>query len=131
MSGSRGGAVMVVVQRNEVSRNRLLYILTIILSAVVLSAVAVNFSRSSEAGQVLLGLLAPIAFVAVVLSLVQRLTHPKRSRVLLFQRDDEIVVAINAVHEGIKLRLLRDILGDQFTSFTEAVGLRGNSLEND
>jgi len=40
---------MVVVQRNEVSRNRLLYILTIILSAVVLSAVAVNFSRSSEA----------------------------------------------------------------------------------
>src|SRR5436309_15586412 len=71
MSGSRGGAVMVVVQRNEVSRNRLLYILTIVLSAAVLSAVAVNFSRSSEAVQVLLVLLAPIAFVAVVLSLVQ------------------------------------------------------------
>src|SRR5436309_14389636 len=71
MSGSRGGAVMVVVQRNEVSRNRLLYILTIILSAVVLFAVAVNFSRSSEAVQVPLVLLPPIAFVAVVLSLVQ------------------------------------------------------------
>src|SRR5437867_11786532 len=117
MSGSRGGAGMVVVQRNEVSRNRLLYILTIILSAVVLSAVAVNFSRRSEAIQVLLVLLAPIAFVAVVLSLVQLLTHPKRSQVLLFQRDDEIVVAFNAVHEGFKLRFLRDILGDQVTSF--------------
>jgi len=122
---------MVVVQRNEVSRNRLLYILTIVLSAVVLSAVAVNFSRSSEAVQVLLVLLAPIAFVAVVLSLVQFLTHPKRSQVLLFQRDDEMVVATNAVHEGFKLRFLRDILGDQVTSFTDEDRVRWESLEND
>src|SRR5437762_13861338 len=76
MGGSRGEAVMVVVQRNEVSRNRLLYILTIILSAVVLSAVAVNFLRSSEAIQGLLVLLAPIAFVARVLSLVRLPTPP-------------------------------------------------------
>src|SRR5438094_8294697 len=121
MSGSRGGAFMVVLQRNEVSRNRFLYILTLILSAVVLSGVAVNLSRSSEAVQVLLMLLAPIALVAVVLSLVQLLTHPKRSQVLLFQRDDEMVVATNAVHEGFKLRFLVESLGDQDTTVMHVV----------
>src|SRR5437762_12772143 len=48
MTGSGGWSVMVVVQRNEVSRNRVVYILTIILSVIVLSGIAAEFSQSSQ-----------------------------------------------------------------------------------
>jgi len=122
---------MVVLQRNEVSRNRLLYILTIILSAVVLAGIIANFSQRSEPAQAFSVLLGAIAVVAVVLSLIQLLAHPKRSQVLLFQRDDEMVVATNALHEGFKLRFLRDILGEHVSSFTDEDRAHWKSLEDD
>src|SRR5436309_14516663 len=101
---------MVVVQRNEVSRNRVLYILTVILSGVVLSGVGVTFSQTSEPVQVLLVLLGAIPVVAVVLSLIQLFAHPKRSQVLLLQLDDEMVLTITAVDEGYVLPFLRVLL---------------------
>src|SRR6266850_8541001 len=123
---------MVVLQRNEVSRIRLLYILTIILSAVVLAGTIVNFSQRSEPAQAFSLLLGAIAVVAAVLSLIQLLAHPKRSQVLLFHRgDEEMVVATNALHEGFKLRFLRDILGDHVTSFTDEDRAHWKSLEDD
>jgi hypothetical protein len=122
---------MVVVQRNEVSRSRVLHILTIILSAGVLAGIIFNFSQSSEVVQALCVLLGAIAVVAVVLSLIQLFAHPKRSQVLLFHRDDEMVVATNALHEGFKLRFLRDILGEHVTSFTDEERARWKSLESD
>src|SRR2546425_95185 len=122
---------MVVLQRNEVSRNRLLYILTIILSAVVLAGIIANFSQRSEPAQAFSLLVGAIAVVAVVLSLIQLLAHPKRSQVLLFQRDDEMVVATNALHEGFKLRFLRDILGEHVSSFTDEDRAHWKSLEDD
>ena len=122
---------MVVVQRNEVSRNRVVYILTIILSVIVLSGIAAEFSQSSQPVQVLCVVLGAIALLAIALSLIQLFAHPKRSQVLLFQRDDEMVLATNAVHEGFKLRFLRDILGEQVTSFTDEDRLRWKSLESD
>ena len=131
MTGSGGWSVMVVVQRNEVSRNRVVYILTIILSVIVLSGIAAEFSQSSQPVQVLCVVLGAIALLAIALSLIQLFAHPKRSQVLLFQRDDEMVLATNAVHEGFKLRFLRDILGEQVTSFTDEDRLRWKSLESD
>ena len=122
---------MVVVQRNEVSRNRVVYILTIILSVIVLSGIAAEFSQSSQPVQVLCVVLGAIALLAIALSLIQLFAHPKRSQVLLFQRDDEMVLATNAVHEGFKLRFLRHILGEQVTSFTDEDRLRWKSLESD
>jgi hypothetical protein len=122
---------MVVLQRNEVSRNRVLYVLTIILSAVVLSAVIFNFAGSSQPVQGLSVLLGAVAALALVLSAVQLLAYPRRSQVLLFQRDDEIVVATNALHEGYKLRFLRDILGENVTSFTDEDRTHWKSLEDD
>src|SRR5207237_8845851 len=107
---------MVVLQRNEVSRNRLLYILTVILSAVVLAGIVVNFSQSSDAVKGFSLLLGAIAALAVVLSLIQLFAHPRRSQVLLFHRDDDMVVASNALHEGFKLQFLPDFLVDHFTS---------------
>src|SRR5437016_872656 len=122
---------MVVVQRNEVSRNKVICVLAIVLSAVVLAHSLMNFSQSSEAGQVFYVLLGVIALLAVVLSLIQLFAHPKRSQVLLFQRDEEIVVATNALHEGFKMRFLRDVLGENVTSFSDEGRARWKPLEND
>src|SRR5689334_1275295 len=102
---------MVVMQRNEVRRSRTIFFLTMILSVLALAVVVLNFSAASGATRVSLGALAIISLDATVLSLLQVYTYPKRSQVLLFQNDEEIVIATNALHEGFKLRFLRDILG--------------------
>jgi hypothetical protein len=122
---------MVVVQRNEVSRNRVIYILGIVLSAMVLANCFMNFSHSSEVVQAVYVLLSVAAILAVVLSLIQLFAHPKRSQVLLFHRDEEIVVATNALHEGFKLRFLRDVLGENVTAFSDEDRARWKPLEND
>src|SRR5947207_14268133 len=122
---------MVVLQRNEVSRNRVLYILTLILSAVVVAGIVVNFSQRSEAAQAFSLLLGAVAVAAVVISLIQLVAHPRRSQVLLFHRDDEMVVATNALHQAFKLRFLRDILGENVTAFTDEDRAHWKSLEAD
>jgi hypothetical protein len=65
------------------------------------------------------------------LSFVQLYAHPRRSQVLLFQHDDETVVATNAIHEGYKLRFLRDVLGENVFSFSDDDRARWKSLEAD
>jgi len=122
---------MVILQRNEVSRNRLLFFLTIVLSVTALTVVVLNFSASSQAAQFGMVLMAAAAFLALVLSFLQLYVHPKRSQVILFQRDDEIVIATNALHEGFKLRFLRDILGENLTAFSDEERVRWKPLEAD
>ena len=122
---------MVVLQRNEVGRHRLLFILTIILSAVTLTGIVFNFSRSSPAWQTVLVIVTGVSIVAAILSLLQLYAYPKRSQVLLFQHDGEIVLATNALHEGFKLRFLRDILGENVTAFSDEDRVRWQSLESD
>jgi len=122
---------MVVVQRNEVSRNKVIYFLAIVLSAVVVFDGFVGFSQRSQVGQLVYVLLDLAGVLAIVLSLIQLFAHPKRSQVLLIQRDEEIVIATNALHEGFKLRFLRDILGDNVESFSDEDRARWKSLETD
>jgi hypothetical protein len=122
---------MVVMQRNEVSRNKVINIVAIVLSAVVLAEAFMNFSVSSQFGQVLYVLLALAAILAVGLSLIQLFAHPKRSQVLLIHRDEDMVVATNALHEGFKLRFLRDILGESVASFSDEDRSRWKPLESD
>jgi hypothetical protein len=122
---------MVVVQRNEVSRNKIIYILTLVLSAVVFAGALMNFSQASEVGQAFYLLLGIVALLASLLSLIQLFAHPKRSQVLLFHRDEAIVVATNALHEGFKLRFLRDILGENVTAFSDEERARWKPLEAD
>jgi hypothetical protein len=125
------GLAMVILQRNEVSRNRLVFFLTIVLSIICLIAVFLNFSEASQAAQLGLAALGVAAAVALVLSVLQLYVHPKRSQVLLFQNDEEIVIATNALHEGFKLRFLRDILGDAVTAFSDEDRVRWKPLEAD
>ena len=122
---------MVVVQRNEVSRTRMLAWLTILLSAAVLGGIADVYSSESDAIRFALVLLSAAALIAVILSILQLYSHPKRSQVLLFQRDDEMVLATNAVHEGFKLRFLRDILGENVFAFSDEERARWKGLEAD
>ena len=122
---------MVILQRNEVSRIRLAYLLTIILSVVSLIAIALNFSSTTQPVQLGLVALGAAAIVALVLSVLQLYVHPKRSQVLLFQNDEEMVVATNALHEGFKLRFLRDILGESVTAFSDEDRAKWKPLEAD
>ena len=122
---------MVVLQRNEVNRNRILYCLAIVLSLAVLAGIAFDFSGQSEAVQVVLVAVGAVAVFGIVLSIIQLWAHPKRSQVILYQRDDEIVVATNALHEGFKLRFLRDILGENVSAFRDEDRARWKSLEAD
>jgi hypothetical protein len=122
---------MVVVQRNEVSRGRVQCWLTILLSAVVIGGIVRVHSGQPDLVRFVLVLLGSVAVVAVFLSILQLYSHPKRSQVLLFHRDDEMVVATNATHEGYKLRFLRDILGDNVFAFSDEERARWKSLEAD
>jgi hypothetical protein len=122
---------MVVLQRHDISRNRIVYLLTVTLSAVVLGGVVTNFSGASELMRLLLVILGGIAGAALVLSLLQLYALPGRAQVLLFQNDEEVVIATNAIHEGFKLRFLRDILGENVTAFNDEDRARWKPLESD
>ena len=122
---------MVIVQRNEVSRNRLIFLLTIVISVISLIVILLNFSEASQLGQLGLVVLGVAALVALALSFLQLYVHPKRSQVILFQDDDEMVVATNALHEGFKLRFLRDILGESVTAFSDEDRAKWKPLESD
>jgi hypothetical protein len=122
---------MVVLQRNDIRRTRIVFFLTIMLAAVTLIVIGINFSEAPDAARLLFVLLGLGASVAIVLVLLQLYGFPKRSQVLLFQNEEAIVVATNALHEGFKLRFLRDILGEQVTAFSDEDRLRWKSLEAD
>jgi hypothetical protein len=105
--------------------------LSLVLSVIALTVVVLNFSAASQAAQFGMVLLAAVAVLALALSFLQLYVHPKRSQVILFQNDDEIVVATNALHEGFKLRFLRDILGESVTAFSDEERARWKTLETD
>jgi hypothetical protein len=122
---------MVVLQRNEVKRHRMLSVLAIILSLATFTGIALNFSGASDVARIVLVLLGLIAGVATILCLLQLYGYPKRSQVLLFQNDEQIVIATNVLHEGFKLRFLRDILGENVSSFSDEERIRWQVLEAD
>jgi hypothetical protein len=122
---------MVILQRSEISRHRAVFFLTVILSVLALVDVVVSFSGASDLVRVFLVLLGGLATVALVLSLLQLWASPQRSQVLIFQSDDGMVIATNALHEGFKLRFLRDVLGEQVTAFSDEDRVHWKPLEAD
>src|SRR5689334_18399868 len=103
---------MVILSRTETSRNRVLYFLTFILSITVLIGVFRQFTQSTPAMQALLVVLAASAAAAILTAIVQLYAFPKRSHALIIQREGDMIIATNAVHEGFKLRFLRDVLNE-------------------
>src|SRR4051812_50180020 len=113
---------MVIQPRTDVFRNRILYFLTLILSL----AVIVEALRSPQPLTLILG---SAALVAIVLTLLQIYAIPKRSHALLIQREGDMIIATNVVHEGFKLRLLRDVLTEHVFSFSDEDRERFNILK--
>jgi len=122
---------MVVLQRTELGRIRLLVFLTIILATTMLVASGTLYSQVSENMRVVLVILGGVGLVALVLALLQLYVYPRRSHVLLLQRGSEMIVATNALHEGFKLRFLRDVLTDSVTALSDEDRARWKTLEAD
>ena len=122
---------MVIQQRTELRRNRILYFLSLILAIPVLAIAISHYSTVAPNVQTVLLLLGVIALALATLVVVQLYSFPKRSHALLIQRDGEFVVATNAVHEGFKLRFLRDVLSENVFSFSDEDREKYKSLEQD
>ena len=122
---------MVIQQRTELGRNRILYILSLILAIVVLIGVVSQYSAAAPAIQTAL-LVAGLASIgAIVLVTVQFYSFPRRSHALLIQREGDVIIATNAVHEGFKLRFLRDVLSENVFAFSDEDREKYKALEQD
>jgi hypothetical protein len=123
---------MVVLQRTELRRNRLIYFLTIVLAISSMTVAVSLYSQStSDIVHAALVILAGIGILSLILCLIQLYAFPGRSHVLLVHRGDEMIIATNALHEGFKLRFLRDVLTDNVSTLTDEERARWKFLEAD
>jgi hypothetical protein len=122
---------MVIQSRTETRRNRVLYFLTFILSITVLIGVFRQYEQSSAVMQALLIVLAASAAGAILIAILQLYAFPKRSHALIIQREGDMIIATNAVHEGFKLRFLRDVLNEHVFVFSDEDRDRLKALETD
>jgi hypothetical protein len=119
------------MQRTEIGRVRILYFLSIILGTTAVVTAWTLYSQVSENSQLALVLLGIIGLAAVVLSLIQLYAFPKRSHALLVHRGTEMILATNALHEGFKLRFLRDVMSENVASLSDEERARWKFLEAD
>ena len=122
---------MVLHTRTEVGRNRLVFILTIILSIASMITVISQYSQSSDNMHAVLLILAGVSILALAISVIQLYGIPRRSSVLLVQQSEDMIVATNATHEGFKFRFIRDVMSENIINFSDADRIRWKFLEED
>ena len=122
---------MVVLQRTELGRMRLLFFLTIALSATALVASVTLYSQASENLRLALITLGVVGFIALLLALLQLYVYPRRTHALLVQRGSEMIIATNSLHDGYKLRFLRDVLSENVVALSDEDRARWKALEAD
>ena len=122
---------MVVQSRTDIGRNRLLYILTIILSIAALVSAVLQYSDSSDGGRAVLLILAGAGLIAILISVIQLYGSPRRSHALLINRGEDMMIATNAPHEGFKFRFIRDVLSENMINFSDADRVQWKFLEDD
>src|SRR5437899_9173240 len=122
---------MVIQKRIELGRNRILYFLSLILAIATLIAVVTEYSTAGHAKQLLLLVAGIAAIAAIAFVVVQLYSFPKRSHAVLIQREGDMIIATNAVHEGFKLRFLRDILSENVFAFSDEDREKYKTLEAD
>jgi hypothetical protein len=101
------------------------------LSMAAMVAAVTLYPTSRQAAQIALVVLGMAALIALLLSMVQLFGFPNRSQILLLQSGEDIILATNAMHEGFKLRFLRDILGENVIAISDADRSRWKFLEED
>jgi hypothetical protein len=124
-------SAMVVLQRTELGRMRLLFLLTIVLATTALVGSVTLYSQAGENLRLALAVLGAVGLLALVLALLQLFVYPKRSHALLVQRGNEMVIATNSLHEGFKLRFLRDVLSESLTALSDDERARWKANESD
>jgi len=122
---------MVVQQRTELGRIRFLYFLTLILATSAVVTSITLYSQASETLRIAMVALGAVGLIALFMTLLQLYTFPKRSHALLIQSGSEMIIATNALHEGFKLRFLRDVLTDSVTTLSDEDRARWKFLEAD
>lgn len=122
---------MVILQRTEIGRNRLLVLLSLLLAITGLIVTATLFSSAGENLRVGLVGLGLVSLVVLGLGLLQLYMFPKRSHALLIQRGNEMIIATNALHEGFKLRFLRDVLSENVVVLSDEEQARWKSIASD
>jgi len=122
---------MVVQERNELGRIRILYFLTILLAMAALVSSVSLYSQAGDTLRMGLLLLGIVALAALLLALLQLYAYPKRSHALLVQQGTQMIIATNALHEGFKLRFLRDILNDNVAVLSDEDRAQWKFLEDD
>jgi hypothetical protein len=122
---------MVVLQRTELGRMRLLFLLTVILATVALVATVMLYSQAGENMRLALIGLGVVGLLALALALLQLYVFPRRSHALLVQRGNDMIIATNSIHEGFKLRFLRDVLSENVTALSDEERSRWKLLEAD
>ena len=105
---------MVVLQRNEVRRHQFVLFLTIILSVMHFNCRLFSiFPERLKRYSLVLdrwGCCRSCRIISVGIAALRACRNA--ARFCLFRTKTEIVIATNALHEGFKLRFLRDILGE-------------------
>jgi hypothetical protein len=122
---------MVVQQRTELGRTRALYFLTILLATTAVVSAASLYWNSTGQARIGLLLLGIVGLAALLLALLQLYAFPKRSHALLVQQGNQMIIATNALHEGFKLRFLRDILTDNVAVLSDEDRAQWKFLEED
>lgn len=121
---------MVVIKRNEAGRFKVLAMLACVLSVLVAFWSVTQFSSGSfQQVLAIVGLLVAVA--ALIYSVVILIGLPQRSQVVLFNREGDMIIAINRLHETFKLRFLRDVLSDQCSSFSDEDRARWKDIEQE
>jgi hypothetical protein len=122
---------MVVLQRSDLRRIRLIYLFAIILSVAAIGAAVMHYSSSGDSGRLALAAGAIIGAITLILCVIQLASFPERSHALLLHLGDHMIIATNALHESFKLRFLRDILNDNVAVLSDEDRARWKNLEAD
>lgn len=99
-----------------------------------IASIAAALSLYSQAGsnlRLVLVAMAVIGAVTLLLCLLQIYGYPRRSHALLVQTSSEMIIATNALHEGFKLRFLRDILSENVIALSDQERARWKFMEQD
>lgn len=123
---------MVVLKRNDASR----YLILTVASAVMALGGSIWLWVAPPAAAGLPQFLLIVARLALVLvfllALVQFVGRPRRSQIVLIEQGNgSLVIATNAIHEGHKLRFLRDILTESVAAFSDEDRQRWSKLPSE
>jgi len=118
---------MVIFQRNEVKRTRIIAALAVVLA---LFAILGVFGITSGGGalRVIIGVLA---LATLVLATVHLLSGRGPGKIILFHQGDHTILATNHLHPANRLRFFRDLLNDHSIPFSDEQRARWNALEKE